>query len=82
MACALAPMTTAQSRTLAQATAAATDQATATCASYNEAPMLTDQVKAGKLPAVKDRLPEHPMVEKPAEKTGIYDGTMLSLYDG
>src|SRR5450756_1163036 len=29
---------------------------------YKEAPMLDTLVKAGKLPPVKDRLPEHPFV--------------------
>lgn len=69
---AVAPVASTQSKALAQAT----------CTDYKEAPMLADQVKAGKLPAVKDRLPEHPVVDTPAEKVGMYGGTMLDLYDG
>ncbi len=73
----------------AQATAAATAQATAagtaqavTCTTYHESPMLTAQVSAGKLPAVDQRLPKHPLVDVPAERIGQYGGTMLGLYDG
>jgi len=42
---------------------------------YQEAPMLAEQVKAGKLPTVEKRLPANPMVVQPEEKTGIYGGT-------
>jgi peptide/nickel transport system substrate-binding protein len=41
---------------------------------YNEAPMLAELVKAGKLPPVEQRLPEEPLVEQVAE-IGRYGGT-------
>ena len=41
---------------------------------YKEAPMLTELVKAGKLPPVEQRLPEEPLVIKPIEKIGKYGG--------
>lgn len=42
---------------------------------FQEAPMLTDMVKKGTLPAVDSRLPENPMVITPIEKVGKYGGT-------
>ena len=45
---------------------------------YNEAPMLADQVKAGKLPPVADRLPVEPMVVTPVEGVGTYGGTLVT----
>lgn len=42
---------------------------------YNEAPMLTTLVQQGKLPSVRDRLPEEPLVVRPMEKIGKYGGT-------
>ncbi|SFU21880.1 ABC transporter substrate-binding protein [Mesorhizobium sp. YR577] len=42
---------------------------------YKEAPALSEQVKAGKLPPVAERLPAKPMVIKPFEKVGQYGGT-------
>ncbi len=60
----------------------ATAQATATCTTYHEAPSLDADVTAGKLPPVQDRLPEHPVVDTPSEKIGMYGGDMLGLYDG
>ena len=47
-------------------------------ADYHQAPMLDDLVKAGKLPAVGERLPEHPRVETPVEQVGQYGGTWRS----
>jgi peptide/nickel transport system substrate-binding protein len=44
-------------------------------AQYKEAPMLAEQVTAGKLPAVDKRLPKEPMVVKPLEKVGQYGGS-------
>jgi peptide/nickel transport system substrate-binding protein len=35
---------------------------------YNEAPMLAELVKAGKLPPVEERLPEEPLVYKEGEE--------------
>ncbi|MGH3489518.1 MAG: ABC transporter substrate-binding protein [Actinopolymorphaceae bacterium] len=40
-----------------------------------EAPSLAAQVKAGKLPPVKDRLPKKPLVVEPADRIGQYGGT-------
>jgi ABC-type transport system substrate-binding protein len=40
-----------------------------------EAPALSAQVKAGKLPPVKERLPKSPLVVEPAERIGRYGGT-------
>jgi peptide/nickel transport system substrate-binding protein len=50
----------------------------ATATDYHQAPMLDDLVKAGKLPPVAERLPEHPRVETPVEKVGQYGGTWRS----
>jgi peptide/nickel transport system substrate-binding protein len=41
---------------------------------YKEAPMLAEQVKAGKLPSVDKRLPENPLVVPVVERTGQYGG--------
>jgi len=52
---------------------------------FAEAPMLADQVKAGKLPAVEQRLPSEPLVVQPNKSIGKYGGTwkMGSLgYEG
>ncbi len=45
-------------------------------ADYKQAPMLDEQVKAGKLPAVAERLPEHPYVETMVDGVGKYGGTL------
>ena len=42
---------------------------------FNEAPMLAELVRAGKLPPVKDRLPDEPLVSPPTEAIGKYGGT-------
>lgn len=44
-------------------------------AAYQEAPQLAEQVKAGKLPAAEQRLPENPIVVKAIESVGQYGGT-------
>ena len=41
---------------------------------YNEAPMLKELVKAGKLPPVEKRLPEEPLVMKPMRKLDSMGG--------
>ncbi|MGH8766105.1 MAG: ABC transporter substrate-binding protein, partial [Burkholderiales bacterium] len=47
---------------------------------FTEPPMLVDAVKAGKLPAVAARLPEVPLLSKPAGGTpGQYGGTLNML---
>jgi peptide/nickel transport system substrate-binding protein len=48
---------------------------TRTPTKLNEAPMLAEQVKAGKLPPVDKRLPEEPLVIKPGGKGGKDGGT-------
>ena len=50
----------------------------ALAADYHEAPILAEQVKAGKLPPVAERLPEHPRVITPVEQPGEYGGTWRS----
>ena len=42
---------------------------------FQEAPDLAALVKAGKLPAVSERLPSEPMVLKPLRSVGTYGGT-------
>ncbi|MCX7796673.1 MAG: ABC transporter substrate-binding protein [bacterium] len=42
---------------------------------FNEAPILTELVKAGKLPPVEKRLPTEPLVIVPVEEVGQYGGT-------
>jgi len=42
---------------------------------FNEAPMLIELVKQGKLPPVEKRLPEEPAVVEPVEEIGQYGGT-------
>ncbi len=49
---------------------------------YKEAPALAEQVKAGKLPAVEQRLPESPLVVPVVEKTGQYGGIWRRAFLG
>src|SRR5512145_3061913 len=42
---------------------------------YSEAPQLAEQVAAGSLPPVEERLPENPLVVLPVESVGQYGGT-------
>src|ERR1700676_3112581 len=49
---------------------------------FHEAPMLAEQVKAGKLPPVTDRLPAEPMVIKPLHEIGKYGGTWRRAFIG
>jgi len=42
---------------------------------FSESPMLRTKVAAGELPSVEKRLPEEPIVIKPAEEIGQYGGT-------
>ena len=42
---------------------------------FKEAPMLTEQVSSGDLPAVAERLPTTPLVVQPSESIGQYGGT-------
>jgi peptide/nickel transport system substrate-binding protein len=45
---------------------------------YNEAPQLAQQVDAGNLPPVQERLPQEPMVVPVVERIGTYGGTWNS----
>ena len=47
---------------------------------FKEAPMLGELSKAGKLPPVKDRLPEHPEVVTPLDGIGQYGGTARTMH--
>ncbi len=47
-----------------------------------EAPALTDLVKQGKLPALKERLPEEPLVVQPNKSIGQYGGTWHRAFLG
>ena len=44
--------------------------------------MLADQVKAGTLPAVEERLPKEPLVVEGAEGVGQYGGTWRRGFTG
>lgn len=43
---------------------------------FNEAPMLAELIREGKLPPVEERLPEEPRVIEPLEEIGQYGGTV------
>ncbi|MGR6430288.1 ABC transporter substrate-binding protein [Rhizobium sp. PAMB 3182] len=49
---------------------------------FQDAPMLEEQVKAGKLPPVDQRLPEKPDVITPLNETGTYGGTLRRMLGG
>jgi ABC-type transport system substrate-binding protein len=49
---------------------------------YNEAPALADQVKAGTLPPVEERLPKEPLVVEGSEGVGKYGGTWRRGFTG
>lgn len=49
---------------------------------YGEAPQLAEEVKAGKLPPVEDRLPQEPLVVEGAEGVGQYGGTWRRGFTG
>ena len=51
-------------------------------AKYTEAPMLADLVKAGKLPALDQRLPKNPAVLVGREGIGKYGGTWRRAFQG
>ena len=50
--------------------------------SFNEAPQLAELVKQGKLPPVKDRLPQDLMVIQPVKEIGKYGGTWRRGFTG
>jgi peptide/nickel transport system substrate-binding protein len=47
-----------------------------------EAPMLAEQVEAGDLPPLEDRLPVNPLVVEPTERLGTYGGTWRTAIQG
>ena len=49
---------------------------------YHEAPALDEQVKAGKLPPVEQRLPEQPLIVPVVERTGEYGGVWRRAFLG
>src|SRR5262245_12785139 len=49
---------------------------------YKEAPVLAEQVKAGKLPAVDARLPQNPLVVPVVDKVGEYGGLWRRAFLG
>ena len=49
---------------------------------FQEAPMLAEQVKAGKLPPVAQRIPAEPMVWQPLHEIGKYGGTWRRAFTG
>jgi len=49
---------------------------------FNEAPMLADLVKQGKLPPVEQRVPQEPLVLKPVHEIGRYGGTWRRGFTG
>lgn len=48
-------------------------------AAAKEAPQLAELVKAGKLPPLKDRLPQNPLVLAPINKIGTYGGRIRTF---
>lgn len=58
------------------ATALACSTANVWAADYKQSPMLEEQVKGGKLPAVAERLPDAPFVETMVDGVGKYGGTL------
>ena len=51
-------------------------------AQYQESPILAEKVAAGDLPAVEERLPENPYVQKVVEEIGQYGGTWRRAWKG
>ncbi len=49
---------------------------------FQEAPMLAEMVKAGKLPPVAERVPQEPLVLKPLNEVGKYGGTWRRGFTG
>ena len=49
---------------------------------FKEAPMLSDLVKAGKLPPVQERIGQDPLVVKPLHEIGKYGGTWRRGFTG
>src|SRR5690606_12330620 len=49
---------------------------------WQEAPALAEQVRAGRLPPVSQRLPEQPLVVPVVERTGTYGGVWRRAFLG
>ena len=49
---------------------------------FSEAPMFRTMVAAGELPPLNERLPQDPLVVKPAEEIGQYGGILYKLNEG
>ena len=49
---------------------------------FNEAPQLAAEVKAGKLPPVAERIGQDPLVIKPLKEIGKYGGTWRAGFTG
>ena len=49
---------------------------------FSEAPILTEKVAAGELPALEERLPENPLVVEPLDEVGVYGGTLRRGFTG
>jgi peptide/nickel transport system substrate-binding protein len=49
---------------------------------FNEAPMLAELVKQGKLPPVSQRVPQEPLVIRPTDEVGSYGGTWRGVFTG
>ncbi len=49
---------------------------------FNEAPMLAELVKQGKLPPVEQRVPQEPLILKPVREIGRYGGTLRRAFTG
>ena len=71
----------ASSAPASSAASSAPASSSAAAKKYNEAPALADQVKAGKLPPVEQRLPDNPLVVK-ADEVGTYGGTWRRGFTG
>ena len=66
----------------AQPTVAPAKPTAAPVSKYKESPLLAEQVKAGKLPAVDLRLPEKPLVVDVIDGVGQYGGTWRRGFTG
>jgi ABC-type transport system substrate-binding protein len=70
------------SATSTSATASTSASTPSIPASFKEAPTLADQVKAGKLPPVEQRIPKVPRVVQPNESVGKFGGTWRTALVG
>lgn len=70
------PTATTAAIVVAEASATPAPTAEVVESQYKEAPALAEQVAAGSLPPVAERLPENPVVTSPVESVGKYGGTI------